>query len=1206
MKRLTAILLCTLAYGAATAADGWDADQHVNALRRLPARATSYSYKTPQDALAGDRARSRMMPLDGVWKFRFAEDAAQSPEGFWQPGADLGDWDEIEVPSCREMQGYGYPIYTNIPYPFEFRPPSITRDNPTGCYVRKFTVPRSWEGDRVVLHFGGVYSGYYVWVNGTLAGYAEDSCLPSEFDVTGLLRPGENTLAVKVFKWTDGSYLEDADHWRMAGIHREVYLAAKPDVAIGDFGVRTLLDGDMRDALLQIRPTIDLREGTPAAGWHLRAQLYAPDGTPKGREMGLPVEEILSEAYPQRDNVYFALMEQRIAAPEKWSAENPALYTLVLTLRNDDEQVAESRSCKVGFRDVRLRGREMLVNGVPVKLYGVNRHDHDQYTGKTVTREGMEQDVRLMKLLNFNSVRTSHYPNDPYFYELCDRYGLYVIDEANIESHGSGGKLSNDPEWAVPFLERVSRMVVRDRNHPSIVMWSLGNESGCGPAHAAAAGWAKDYDPTRLIHYEGAQGQPASPLYVPLRRTSAAVFTSAAPADGKPGTPQQPQDGGNPTDPAYVDIVSRMYPTVGELERMALNPRIDRPVLMCEYAHSMGNSTGGLNDYWTVIRSHEGLLGGHIWDWAEQGLVKKDTCQRTYWAYGGDFEPAGEHHDAAFCCNGIVNPDRTLKPAALECKYVFQPIGFTADDLAAGRVVVHNRNFFSPTDRYDFTWEISTDKGGLNDYWTVIRSHEGLLGGHIWDWAEQGLVKKDTCQRTYWAYGGDFEPAGEHHDAAFCCNGIVNPDRTLKPAALECKYVFQPIGFTADDLAAGRVVVHNRNFFSPTDRYDFTWEISTDKGVLQRGSFDVPTTPAGKSAPATVGFRPFEPEPGAEYLLRVQAREKRATPYAGAGHIAAQEQFGLPFYKAPAHKPAAGRAAVSQDGERIVLSAAGVRAEIDRRSGYLVSYTVRGKALVCDTLRPNFWRASTDNDWRGWRVGQIAGCWKEMPGRIRTEGIRIDEAAGTVHVEKGVPDSVRLTLVYTLDGTGALAVSYDLQIAGQLPEPLRAGLRTRVPNTLGRMAYFGKGPQENYSDRSCGALLGLYRGTPGDFMHDYITPQENGNRCAVRWLTLTEGNGRGIQIAGDSPLSMSVWDCTQEALDRARHVTEVERLPDALTVNIDCVQAGVGGTDTWSLNARPSEQYRLLAKRYAYKFTLLPCNNESEAIRNGRRLCNKR
>ena len=629
-------------------------------------------------------------------------------------------------------------------------------------------------------------------------------------------------------------------------------------------------------------------------------------------------------------------------------------------------------------------------------------------------------------------------------------------------------------------------MVVRDRNHPSIVMWSLGNESGCGPAHAAAAAWARDYDPTRLIHYEGAQGQPMSPLYVPLKRTSAAVFTSAAPADGQPAAPQQPQDGGNPTDPAYVDIVSRMYPTVAELERMALNPRIDRPVLMCEYAHSMGNSTGG-----------------------------------------------------------------------------------------------------------------------LNDYWTVIRSHAGLLGGHIWDWVEQGLAKKDARGRTYWGYGGDFEPAGEHNDAAFCCNGIVNPDRTLKPAALECKYVFQPVGFAADDLSAGKIVVHNRNFFSPTDRYDFTWEISTDKGVLQRGSFDVPPTPAGGSARITIGIRPFEPEPGAEYLLRVQARENRATPYAEAGHVAAEEQFVLPFHKKPVHKPAKGKTTVSQQARRIVLEAAGSRAEIDRSSGYVVSYTVRGQALVCDTLRPNFWRASTDNDWRGWRIGNTAGCWKEMPDRLRTLSVHVDEAAGRVSVEKAVPDSVRLTLVYTLDGAGALAVEYDLQIGERMPEPLRVGLQTRVPDTLEKMAYFGKGPQENYSDRSCGAWLGLYRGTPEAFMHDYITPQENGNRCGVRWFTLTARNGRGIQVVGDKPLGMSVWDCTQEALDRARHSTEVEKLPDALTVNIDCAQAGVGGTDTWSLNARPSQQYRLLDKRYAYRFTLLPCNNEPEAIRNGRRLSNK-
>lgn len=810
MNRLLAILLCgtTLCTAAAASERNAPADQFVNALRRLPARATSYSYSSEQDALAGDRTLSRIQSLDGVWKFRFAEDVSRSPADFWRPGADLTGWDEIPVPSCWEMQGYGYPIYTNVVYPFEFKPPYITRDNPTGCYVRTFSVPEAWSGNRVTLHFGGVYSGFYVWVNGALAGYAEDSCLPSEFDITGLLQPGENKLAVQVFKWTDGSYLEDADHWRMAGIHREVFLSAKPDAAIGDFGVRTIFDADMRDALLQIRPAIDLRKGVSAAGWQLGARLYAPDGTPSGRELTLPVEEILAEAYPQRDNVYFALLEERIAAPEKWSAENPALYTLVLTLRDAAGKLAEARSCKVGFRDVRLRGREMLVNGVPVKLCGVNRHDHDQYGGKTVSRESMEEDVRLMKRLNINSVRTSHYPNDPYFYELCDRYGLYVVDEANIETHGKGGLLSNDPQWITPFLERVSRMVIRDRNHPSVIMWSLGNESGCGPAHAAAAGWAKDYDPTRLIHYEGAQGQPMHPLYVPLKRTSAAAFTSVMAADNQPaaGQVKKPRNGGNPTDPAYVDILSRMYPTAAQLEQMALNPMLDRPVMMCEYAHSMGNSTGGLNDYWKLIRTHAGLLGGHIWDWVEQGLVKKDA---------------------------------------------------------------------------------------------------------------QG--------RTYWAYGGDFEPAGEHNDAAFCCNGIVNPDRTLKPAALECKYVFQPVEFTASDLAAGKIAVRNRNFFAGTERYDFTWEISTDKGVLQHGSFEVPPTAAGCRAEAAIAFRPFKPEPGAEYLLRVQAREKRRTPYAEAGYAAAEEQFALPVYKEPVRSAPKGRASVAQDDEFIVLSAAGSR-----------------------------------------------------------------------------------------------------------------------------------------------------------------------------------------------------------------------------------------------------------------------------------------
>ncbi len=1089
MRQFLTSLLCGLAFSASAAVPGQNAreNQMINSLQRLPARATSYSYESEKDAIAGDRNKARIVSLNGLWKFHFSEDVKQSPTDFYRMDADVSDWKDISVPSCWEMQGYGYPIYTNIPYPFPVVPPYITKDNPTGCYVRFFTVPEAWKGQRIILHFGGVYSGYYVWLNGELVGYAEDSCLPSEFDITNLLKEGDNKLAVKVFKWTDGSYLEDADHWRMAGIHREVYLAAKPAVAINDFGVRTVLDNEMEDALLQIRPVMDVRPGTETEGWKVKAQLYAPDNSKTGKELTLPVSEILSEAYPQRDNVYFALMEQKIENPIKWNAENPVLYTLVLSLIDQNGQLIEARSCKVGFRDVRLRGQELLINGVPVKLYGVNRHDHNQYTGKTVTRENMEEDIRLMKQYNFNSVRTSHYPNDPYLYELCDKYGLYVIDEANIETHGVGGQFSNDPQWMLPFMERVSRMVIRDRNHPSIIMWSLGNESGCGPNHAAAAAWTKDYDPTRLIHYEGAQGQPSSPLYVPLARTSAAVFTSAAPVDGQPAAPQQAVGGGNPTDPAYVDVLSRMYPTYDALEEMALNPNHDRPIMMCEYAHSMGNSTGGLKDYWDVIRAHNNLLGGHIWDWVDQGLVKKDA---------------------------------------------------------------------------------------------------------------QG--------RTFWGYGGDFEPQGEHNDAAFCINGVVSPDRSIKPATLECKYVFQPIEFKKVDLAAGKIDIHNRNFFVDSDRYYYTWTITSDQGILQQGNFDVPTTPAGETSTATIVYKPIKPETGAEYFLNVQAHEKAATPYAEAGYVVATEQFALPFYKAPDKSASKGKVTLTQEGDNIVLKAAGTQTVIDKKSGYITSYFNGKQPLISSAMRPNFWRASTDNDWRGWRVEALMGCWKDAENRLKTGHVTVDERAGatTVTVEKSIPDSLSLTLTYTVDGTGALTVNYALQTTDKMPEMLRVGLQTEVPNTLNQITWFGKGPQENYSDRGCGAFVGLYKATPEEFMFSYITPQENGNRCGVRWIALSS-EGRGVQFVGTTPLSVSVWNCTQAALDAAKHGNEIEVLPNTLTVNIDCIQTGVGGTDTWSLSARPSKQYRLLNKNYNYQFTIIPCRNETDAIRNGRSLFNK-
>ncbi|MDR0510756.1 MAG: DUF4981 domain-containing protein [Rikenellaceae bacterium] len=1047
MKKLAvAFALCIAAFACRAAAyDGpeWK-NQAINQLNRLPSRAASHSFPTTESALGMELSHARALSLNGNWKFSWANDTKGAPDGFWKEGYDVSGWAEIPVPSCWEMHGYGYPHYTNIEYPFPFNPPLIGRNNPTGCYVRDFEVPSGWDRGRVTLHFGGVYSGYYVWVNGHMAGYAEDSCLPSEFDITDLLTKGSNRLAVQVFKWVDGSYLEDQDHWRLAGVYREVMLLGQPNVAVTDFGVRTILDDDMRSALLQIRPVVDVAGKVDAKGWTVSATLYAPDGKGRVCEMSTP-----ADASEQ--------MEATVKAPQLWSAESPTLYTLVVTLRDGSGATVEARSCRVGFRDVRLKGSTLLVNGAPIKLIGVNRHDFNPATGKTLTREEMERDIRLIKQFNFNAVRTSHYPNDPCVLELCDLYGLYVIGETNLETHGCGGQLSNDPSWKSSYIERISRMVERDKNHPSIIFWSLGNESGSGPNHAAMADWAHAADPTRPVHYEGAQGQP--------------------------------------TDPPYVDVISRMYPTYRNLERMALDGNHTRPIVMCEYAHSMGNSTGGLIDYWNTIRAHDNLLGGFIWDWKDQGIYKKE-------------------------------------------------------------------------------WQ---------------------------------------C----YAYGGDFEPEWEHNDGSFVGNGVVGPDCEIKPATWECKHIFQPLEFLPGDLASGGVKVHNRNLFVTTDRYAFTWKLSTDRGVVRQGRFDVPPVASGGVGDARVALKGFKPEPGAEYRLTLYAALRKTLPGLPAGHIVAWQQFDMPQYAAPAPLPAQ-RGVVSVRKEdaisitaagqkkalRIILSAAGCEAVVDRVTGNLVSYSQGGKTLV-HNLHPNFWRAATDNDLRGWHTDKLLGEWKNPePDMISSvEDIEAGNVTGvsgaTVVVSRQLPSQFALSLRYTMAPSGSLTVDYAINIADGAPEPLRIGMQGEVPATYGSVAYYGRGPQENYSDRKLGATIELYNTSVADMMTRYIVPQENGNRCDVRWLALT-GDGSGVAFAGEKPLSVSVWNCTQSALEKALHPNELELLPSSYTVNIDLAQAGVGGTDTWSLAARPSEPYRLLARQYGYTFTVAPCRDNATAIALGR------
>lgn len=690
MKRLISILSLALVLGQSpnlmAQPNDWE-NPLVYERNKLPAHATMYSYPDVASAKSMDRQQtSRILPLNGNWKFSWAPVPEKTPQDFYKENFSDANWSTIPVPGHWELNGYGTAIYTNITYPFNpVDPPNVPDfDNPTGCYRHSFSVPEAWKDMKVTLFFGGVSSAFYLWINGQEVGYSQDSRLPAEFDITPYLKDGVNTLAVRAYRWSDGVYLEDQDHWRLSGIHREVYLHAEPKVRISDFYVRTDLDESYTDADLLIKPEVEVYEGDNVDNWQVKAQLYDANGnTVLDDALAVSVGKIIHERYPQRANIPFAKMQASISNPLKWTAEFPNLYTLVLSLENEDGNIVEAKSCKVGFREVEFIEGALHINGKEVLLYGANRHDHDPYTGKVVTEASMIRDAELMKQFNFNAVRTSHYPNNPRWYEICDEYGLYVIDEANIETHGQGGKLSNDPSWHGAFVARGLRMVERDKNHPSIIFWSLGNESGEGPNHAAMASWMKSYDPTRPIHYEGAEGDPRDPT-VP--------------------------------DPFYVDMMSRMYVSMPQMVKLATDPSDTRPVIWCEYAHAMGNSVGNLDKYWTLIRKHKRLIGGFIWDWVDQGLVKTTDSGEEYYAYGGDF--GDTINDNNFCLNGVVTPDRKDKPAAWQVKKISQRIEIQAVNVLKGRVRIKNWHHFTDLADVAGSWEL-TENG------TVIQ--KGIL-----------------------------------------------------------------------------------------------------------------------------------------------------------------------------------------------------------------------------------------------------------------------------------------------------------------------------------------------------------------------------------------------------------------------------------------------------------------------------------------------
>jgi beta-galactosidase len=674
-------------------------DQAVSGINRDASRATAYSYSTIEAALRNNREESgRYLSLNGGWDFAFASKPGDEPKEFYK--TRVKNWKKISVPSNWELEGYDKPIYKSAVYPFRpVNPPFVPRDyNGVGCYQKTFVIPQKWKDLNVTLHFGGVSSAYKIWLNGKFLGYAEDSFLPSEFNITPYLIDGENVLSVWVIRWSDGSFLEDQDQWRLSGIHREVYLMAEPKFRIADFFYQTKLDKEYKNATLSIRPRIENLSGTEMKGYVLKAQLYDEGQQPVLKQPLLKnAEDILNEVHPRLDRIKFGLLETIIPNPKKWSTEEPNRYTLLLTLEDSAGNIKEAKSCRVGFRSIEFRkgDSKLLINGKLTYLYGVNRPDHHPTKGKALSREDIFQDITTIKKFNFNCVRLSHYPSDPYLLDLCDEMGIMVVDEANHETHGLGGKLDHDATWASAYLDRVTRMVLRDKNHPSIIMWSLGNESGSGSNHAAMAGWVKDFDITRPLHYEPAMGSPREEGYID---PSDSRYLKANDHSHRIQ---------NPNDQYYVDVVSRMYPALYTAPLLVNQNNGDhRPIFFCEYAHAMGNSAGNLKEFWDQWRSLPRVIGGCIWEFKDQALTKKDASGNAYYVYGGDF---GEKYFDDFTIKGIVNADGSSKGVMYECKRIFQPIQVEWIDKEKGLIKIMNSSPVKNTMDYDVVLKVRTE-----------------------------------------------------------------------------------------------------------------------------------------------------------------------------------------------------------------------------------------------------------------------------------------------------------------------------------------------------------------------------------------------------------------------------------------------------------------------------------------------------------------
>lgn len=1027
---LLLLFLLPFSFAATAQRNEW-LDPDINEINRLPMHASFFAYENEQLAKNGQKESSaNFLTLNGSWKFNWVKNADMRPADFFQTDYNDKAWPQMPVPGIWELNGYGDPMYTNISYPWSNQyannPPLVpAENNHVGSYRRELFIPADWKGKEIIAHFGSVTSNMYLWVNGRFVGYSEDSKLEAEFDLTSYLKPGaKNLFAFQVFRWCDGSYLEDQDFWRLTGVGRDCFLYTRNKKHIADIRVSPELDAQYRNAKLNISVSVQ-------GGGNVMLKLMDKNGNEVGSGQ-------VNGAGDKKASI-------EVKEPLKWTAETPDLYQLIAILENKGE-IQEVIPVKVGFRKVEIKNAQLLINGKPVLIKGVNRHEMDPDLGYYVSPERMLQDIRLMKECNVNAVRTSHYPNNSVWYELCDQYGIYVVAEANVESHGMGygpKTLAKNPLYAKAHLERNQRNLQRNFNFPSVIIWSMGNEAGFGSNFENCYRWIKQEDPSRPVQYE--------------------------------------QAGTN----GFTDIYCPMYLSDDDCEKYAQSGA-SKPLILCEYAHAMGNSMGGFKEYWEKVRRNPTFQGGFIWDWVDQSLHARDKDGRLYYTYGGDYNKY-DPSDNNFLDNGLVSPDRKLNPHTQEVRYHYQSIWAEESDLEKGEIKVYNEYFFQTLNNYSLQWEL-------------------LVNGR--------KIKAGVVNEL------DIEP---------------QQSKLLR------------LGYSMKEIPADAEVLLNIHF-----------SLKETDGLLPPGFI--------------VAEKQFIIKP----FVFVKQEAKNIRLINGEGDSLSLRD---------------------DDVHYLIISNATVYIEFNKRNGFLSIYNINGTPLLKEgsVLKPNFWRAPTDNDF-GASLQKKYLAWKDPELKLVSFHKRMEAGIALVEAQYEMSSvAAKLFLAYRISDNGMVQVTQQMQTdeKAKMPDLFRFGMKFQMPKEYDRIIYYGRGPFENYADRNSAARVGLYNQSVEEQFHPYIRPQETGTKTDIRWWKQVNVGGNGIRFSADSGFSMSALHHTVKAMDggpeKQQFHSQLLSAEDITEICIDKAQMGVGCINSWG--AMPLEKYRMHYKDYIFSFLMMPVVN---------------